>query len=66
MHRGGQHAFSGRVRCGGISIDPSALNKAIEGCEVKVRPIFLTWEVVISVRIERSAEAVTQRRQFHQ
>lgn len=42
MHRGGQHTFSRRGRCGGISIDPSALCKAIEGCEKKLRPIFLT------------------------
>lgn len=43
------------------------LVKAIECCKVKVsEAICLTWEVVISVRIEWSAEAVTQRRQFHQ
>jgi len=39
------------------------LEKAIEGCEVKVRPSFLTWEGVICVRIVRSTE---KRRQFHQ
>lgn len=43
-----------------------ALEKAIESCEEKTRPYFLAWKGVIRVRIERSPEAVAQRRQVHQ
>lgn len=43
VHGGWQHTFSRRSRCGGISIDPSALYKAIEGLRSEGEANFLTW-----------------------